>query len=131
MYEYESLPGLPFDDVAPSVTVHVPPAASGIFRVEVVVTGLKRAFDQRGASRRRNLPPAFGDPALLGAVTDRDADPEDEYPIQRGITPDRKPEEIERAILDRIDRAKTSEERDSLYLQLANRAAQRGDLTPQ
>jgi hypothetical protein len=35
---------------------------------------------------------------------------------------------MEKALLDRIDRAKTSEERDGIYLQLATRAAQRGDL---
>ena len=55
-------------------------------------------------------------------------DEDDDYPSQRGITPDRKPEDMEKALLDRIDRAKTSEERDGIYLQLATRAAQRGDL---
>jgi hypothetical protein len=61
--------------------------------------------------------------------TDRQTpDDEDDYPTQRGIAPDRKPEDFEKALLDRIDRAKTSEERDALYLQLASRAAQRGDL---
>jgi hypothetical protein len=56
----------------------------------------------------------------------RDAD--DENPIQRGITPDRKAEDVEKSLLDRIERAKTSEERDAIYLQLAARTAQRGDL---
>jgi hypothetical protein len=56
----------------------------------------------------------------------RDAD--DEFPVLRGITPDRKPEDVEKSLLDRIDRAKTSDERDALYLQLAARAAQRGDM---
>jgi hypothetical protein len=56
----------------------------------------------------------------------RDAD--DEYPVQRGITPDRKAEDVEKSLLDRIDRAKTSAERDAIYLQLATRTAQKGDL---
>jgi hypothetical protein len=43
-------------------------------------------------------------------------------------TPERKAEDVEKALLDRIERAKTSEERDALYLQLAARAAQKGDL---
>ncbi len=53
---------------------------------------------------------------------------EDDSPVQRGIRPDRKDEDIEKAMLDRIDRAKTSGERDALYLQLAARGAQKGDV---
>jgi hypothetical protein len=53
---------------------------------------------------------------------------DDDNSIQRGITPDRKSEDLEKSLLDRIDRAKTSAERDALYLQLANRTAQRGDM---
>jgi hypothetical protein len=68
--------------------------------------------------------------SVLGQGNQRSArnDEDDDYPLQRGITPDRKPEDMEKALLDRIDRAKTSEERDGIYLQLATRAAQRGDL---
>ncbi len=57
----------------------------------------------------------------------RASDDDDPYPTQRGLVPDKKPEDIEKAMLDRIDRAKTSEERDGLYLQIAARAAERGD----
>jgi hypothetical protein len=53
---------------------------------------------------------------------------DDEYPIQRGLKPDPKAEDVEKALLDRIDRAKTSEERDAIYLQLATRTAQHGDM---
>lgn len=67
--------------------------------------------------------------AVLGQGTDRDVrDEDDEFPIQRGITPDKKTEDVEKSLLDRIDRAKTSEERDAIYLQLATRTAQKGDL---
>jgi hypothetical protein len=70
-----------------------------------------------------------GEMAVLGQGTGRDArDEDDENPIQRGITPDRKAEDIEKSLLDRIDRAKTSDERDALYLQLAARSAQKGDM---
>ncbi|HBB88764.1 MAG TPA: hypothetical protein DC047_14225 [Blastocatellia bacterium] len=61
---------------------------------------------------------------IPGNVSESD----DENPIQRGITPERKPEDVEKSLLDRIERAKTSEERDGLYLQLASRTAQRGDM---
>ncbi|HEY8186660.1 MAG TPA: hypothetical protein VIF64_11350 [Pyrinomonadaceae bacterium] len=53
---------------------------------------------------------------------------DDEFPLQRGIAPDPKPEDVEKSLLDRIDRAKTSEDRDALYLQLAARTAQKGDM---
>jgi hypothetical protein len=70
-----------------------------------------------------------GEMAVLGQGTNRDMrDEDDENPIQRGITPDRKAEDIEKSLLDRIDRAKTSAERDALYLQLAARSAQKGDM---
>jgi hypothetical protein len=48
--------------------------------------------------------------------------------IQRGIAPERNAEDIEKSLHDRIERAKTSLERDGLYLQLANRAAAKGDM---
>ena len=67
--------------------------------------------------------------AVLGQGTEQDVrEEDDENPIQRGITPDRKPEDVEKSLLDRIDRAKTSDERDALYLQLATRTAQKGDM---
>jgi hypothetical protein len=68
--------------------------------------------------------------AVLGQGADptdmRDTD--DNSLIQRGITPDRTAEDVEKSLLDRIDRAKTSAERDDLYLQLASKAAQKGDM---
>ncbi len=70
-----------------------------------------------------------GEMSVLGQGVEGDArDLEEDEPVQRGITPDRKPEDVEKAMLDRIDRAKTSDERDALYVQLAARTAQRGDL---
>jgi hypothetical protein len=67
--------------------------------------------------------------AVLGQGTNRDlTDEDDDNQIQRGITPDRASEDVEKSLLDRIDRAKTSAERDAIYLQLATRTAQKGDL---
>jgi hypothetical protein len=48
--------------------------------------------------------------------------------LQKGLKPETRVEEQEQSILNRIDRAKTSAERDSLYLQLAFMALRRGDL---
>jgi hypothetical protein len=67
--------------------------------------------------------------AVLGQGTNGDMrDEDDDNSIQRGITPDRKAEDVEKSLLDRIDRAKTSAERDALYLQLATRTGQKGDM---
>jgi hypothetical protein len=66
---------------------------------------------------------------VLGQGTDSDVrDEDDADAIQRGVGPDRKAEDAEKSLLDRIDRAKTSAERDALYLQLATRSAQKGEL---
>jgi hypothetical protein len=53
---------------------------------------------------------------------------DDDEGIARGLVPERKPEDIEKSLLDRLERAKTSEERDGLYLQLALRTAEKGDM---
>jgi hypothetical protein len=48
--------------------------------------------------------------------------------VREGIDPEIKAEDREQALLDRIDRAKTAEDRDAIRLQLAILVAQRGDL---
>ncbi|HEX3248221.1 MAG TPA: hypothetical protein VHS05_02250 [Pyrinomonadaceae bacterium] len=52
----------------------------------------------------------------------------DEDQLNRGTKPERTTTDQEQSLLDRIDRAKTSEERDSLYLQLAFTAYGKGDM---
>jgi hypothetical protein len=47
-------------------------------------------------------------------------------PVKDG--PERTAEDMEKMLLDRIERAKTSAERDAIYLQLATRTAQKGDM---
>jgi hypothetical protein len=67
--------------------------------------------------------------SVLGQGVERDVrDLDEDNPIQPMNTPERKAEDVEKSLLDRIDRAKTSEERDAIYLQLAARTAQRGDM---
>ena len=53
---------------------------------------------------------------------------EDDDGLQRGLVPERSSGDIEKSLLDRIDRAKTADERDGLYLQLAVRTADKGDM---
>jgi hypothetical protein len=52
----------------------------------------------------------------------------DDGSLTEGLRPEKPAEEREQSLLDRIDRAKTAEERDSLYIQLAYMAAARGDM---
>lgn len=52
----------------------------------------------------------------------------DEDQLARGTKPERSSADGDQTLLDRIDRAKTADERDSLYVQLAMRASGKGDL---
>ena len=65
--------------------------------------------------------------ALNSLVNENTRRRDDEW-IHKGIKPDKPAAEREQALLDRIDRAKTSAERDSLYIQLAGIAAGKADM---
>lgn len=65
--------------------------------------------------------------ALTTTVSDDTRNRDDEY-VGRGIRPDKPAEEREQSLLDRIERAKTSAERDVLYLELIFDIAGRGDM---
>lgn len=64
----------------------------------------------------------------LNAIVSDDTRRRDDEWLNKGIKPDKPAEEREQALLDRIDRAKTSDERDSLYIQLAYMALNKGDM---
>jgi hypothetical protein len=65
--------------------------------------------------------------ALATAVPE-DLRQRDDDSIREGIRPPQSTDDREKALLDRIDHAKTSDERDNLYLQLARIYADKGDL---
>jgi hypothetical protein len=65
--------------------------------------------------------------ALNAVVKDETRRRDDEW-LERGIKPEKPAEDREQALLDQIDRAKTSDERDALYIQLASQAAGKGDM---
>jgi hypothetical protein len=65
--------------------------------------------------------------ALTPLVSENVRDRDDET-LREGIRPQQKSEDREQALLDRIEHAKTSEERDGLYLQLARLAGESGEL---
>jgi hypothetical protein len=64
----------------------------------------------------------------LSAVVSENTRTRDDNSMRRGIQPDKPVEDQDKSLLDRIDRAKTSAERDAIYLQLAFTASGRGDL---
>ena len=64
----------------------------------------------------------------LNAVASESARKRDEDLINRGIKPDMTATDREEALLNRIERAKTSAERDSLYIQLAQIIASKGEM---
>jgi hypothetical protein len=66
--------------------------------------------------------------ALAQAVPEDARRREDDDTVREGIRPPQSSEDREKALLDRIDRAKTSEERDGLYLQLARLYVENGDV---
>lgn len=65
--------------------------------------------------------------ALSSAVSDEQRNRDDDT-LREGIRPTEKSEDREKALLDRVERAKTAEERDQLYLQLARLYGETGDL---
>lgn len=69
-----------------------------------------------------------GELASLSQGTDTNQREAAEDSIQRGLVPERDAEDVEKSMMDRIERAKTSEERDVLYMQLATMTAGRGDM---
>ena len=65
--------------------------------------------------------------ALANAVSQEARDRDDDT-LREGIRPTEKSEDREKSLLDRIERAKTAEDRDQLYLQLARLYSESGDL---
>ena len=64
----------------------------------------------------------------LGTAVPEDLRQRDDDSLREGIRPPQAGEDREKALLDRIDHAKTSEERDGLYIQLARLFTEQGDM---
>jgi hypothetical protein len=64
----------------------------------------------------------------LNAVVPEGTRTRDDEWVSRGVRPDKPAAEREQALLDRIDLAKTSEQRDALYVDLIFMIAERGDM---
>ena len=107
-----------------------PPAqeqnAAGLDGKYLVIKRLLPLFEQ-GASAEQTQSLRNQLEALNQVVSDNTRRQDDEW-LRRGVGPEKPAQDREQALLDRIDRAKTSEERDRLYVQLAFITAGRGDI---
>ena len=81
----------------------------------------------------QSAPPAMveslrGHMSALNTIVSDNAHKYDEDTLNSGLKAERPAVDREQSLLDRIDRAKTSADRDSLYIQLANLVSRSGDL---
>jgi hypothetical protein len=65
---------------------------------------------------------------VLASTIPEDQRNQDEDGVRRGLVPEQKAEDREQSLLDRIERAKTTDDRDSLYVQLIMSVIQKGEL---
>ncbi|MBC8032128.1 MAG: hypothetical protein H7Z16_18740 [Pyrinomonadaceae bacterium] len=68
-----------------------------------------------------------GQLSALSASVREEIRKRDDNMMKRGIRPEEEPEDTEQSLLDQISRAKTSAERDRLYMDLTMRTLERGD----
>jgi len=102
-------------------------STSGVVGKYSVIRRLLPAFEQYAPKEVTSQLRA--ELSVLSQGVDQDIrESDDESPILPKQSPARRAEDIEKSLFDRIDHARTSEERDALYLQLASRAAEKGDM---
>lgn len=101
-------------------------SSSGVDGKYLVIKRLLPFFEQ---SAPPNMDEALrGHLNVLNAVVSEDTRRRDDEWINKGVKPDKPAVDREQALLDRIDRAKTSVERDSLHIQLAFMTSNKGDM---
>ncbi|HEV2883389.1 MAG TPA: hypothetical protein VGW36_00940 [Pyrinomonadaceae bacterium] len=98
---------------------------SGIEGKYLIIKRLLPLFEQFASKDTTEL--IKGQMAALSASVRDEIRGRDDDMMRRGIRPEEKPENQETALLDRISRAKTSEERDLLYVELTLRTLEQGD----
>ena len=100
-------------------------STSGIQGKFLIIKRLMPLFEQYAA--KETTEQLRGELASLGQGTEQDVRDDNDDFLRQGISPDQKAEDREKSLLDRIERAKTSADRDALYLQLATLTAGKGD----
>lgn len=121
-----------FQSAASILVRPLPPAgqpdqsSTGLDGKFLVIKRLLPLFEQY--SRPEIVEALRGHLNALNAVISDNARRRDDQSISRGLKPEPSSADREQALLDRIDRAKTSSERDSLYFQLALLSSNKGDV---
>jgi hypothetical protein len=98
---------------------------SGIEGKYLIIKRLLPLFEQFASKQTAEM--INGQLAALSSSVREEARKRDDDSMRSGIRPEEEPADTEQSLLDRIDRAKTSAERDQLYVELAMRTLQRGD----
>lgn len=101
-------------------------SSSGLDGKYLVIKRLLPFFEQFAPAQM--VEPLRGHLNALNSVVSDNARRRDDEWIGKGLKPEQPAAEREQALLDRIDRAKTSAESDSLYIQLAFLTSNRGDM---
>jgi hypothetical protein len=101
-------------------------SSSGLDGKYLVIKRLLPFFEQ-------SAPPAMveslrGHMSALNAIISDGARRYDEDQLNRGLRPEKPAADREQTLIDRLERAKTSTERDSIYIQLVNLFGRTGDL---
>jgi hypothetical protein len=99
---------------------------SGIGGRYLVIKRLLPLFEQYSSAEMTAA--VRGQLDVLNALVSNSIRQRDDEYLQKGLRPETRVEDQEQSILDRIEHAKTSAERDGLYFQLAYMAYRRGDL---
>ncbi|HJP90843.1 MAG TPA: hypothetical protein VJ875_02745 [Pyrinomonadaceae bacterium] len=101
-------------------------SSSGLDGKYLVIKRLLPFFEQFAPAQM--VEPLRGHLNALNAIVSDNARRRDDESIGKGLKPEQPAAEREQALLDRIDRVKTSADRDSLYIQLAFLASNKGDM---
>lgn len=101
-------------------------SSSGLDGKYLVMKRLLPLFEQSAAAEM--VEALRGHLNALNALVSDNARRRDDQTLNKGIKPEVPAAEREQALLDRIDRARTSADRDSLYMQLAYMTSNKGEM---
>ena len=110
----------------PSASRELDNSSAGIQGKYLVIRRLMPLFEQHAA--KEIVDQLKAEMSVLAQGSNRTLQDEDDESLRRGLVPERSSEDVEQSLLDRLDRAKTAEERDGIYTLLALRAADKGDM---
>ncbi len=100
--------------------------SSGVEGKYLMLKRLMPLFEQYAP--RETVEALNGQMQALASTVPEDLRGRDDNSVREGLRPPQSKEDREKTLRDRIDRAKTSEERDSLYIELARLYVENGDV---